>query len=73
MFWFGLLLVVLSVIVGAVLMHRSMNFREFIAGLYHAAVAFLKPILKRTWFWATVSIGGVIVGIWIMVKSISGG
>ncbi len=72
MFWIGLLILAASIVVGAVLMHRSENFREFISASYHATIAFLRPFLKRTWFWASVSIGGAILGLVIMFQSLSG-
>ena len=72
MFWVGLLFVVAGLVIGAVLMHRSMNFREFITASFQAIVEFLKPFLKRTWFWAIISIGGVLLGGYIMIQSLNG-
>ena len=71
-FWFGLLVIVISLVIGAIVMRKSVNFRELVFNSWHAVEAFVKPFIKKTWFWGLMSVLGLLLGIWMMVSSLSG-
>ncbi len=75
---FGIIIVLAGIGLGMWTMHKSDNFRVFMKALWDSIVMVVKPLLRKTWFRATVAgvlifLGGYLVVASMLADSVMGG